>query len=136
IGGSSEQVRRGEAIVICGGERSVYDGCAQVLQVFSRQTFLAGPAGSGNRMKLAMNLVLGLNRAALAEGLAFADALGLDLRFALEVFRSGPAFSRVMDTKGEKMIAGDFRPQARLSQHLKDVWLMIAEGQGCGAAVP
>src|SRR5205823_5192567 len=62
--------------------------------------------------------------------------LGLDLRFALDVFRSGPAYSRVMDTKGEKMIAGDFRPQARLSQHLKDIRLMLAEGERCVAALP
>jgi 3-hydroxyisobutyrate dehydrogenase-like beta-hydroxyacid dehydrogenase len=76
-------------------------------------------------MKLVLNLVLGLNRAVLAEGLAFARACGVDPALALEVLRDGPAYSRVMDTKGEKMLSGDFTPQARLAQHLKDVRLIL-----------
>jgi 3-hydroxyisobutyrate dehydrogenase-like beta-hydroxyacid dehydrogenase len=52
-------------------------------------------------MKLVTNLVLGLNRAALAEGLAFSAALGLDAAAALQVMRSSMAYSRIMDTKGE-----------------------------------
>jgi 3-hydroxyisobutyrate dehydrogenase-like beta-hydroxyacid dehydrogenase len=87
-------------------------------------------------MKLVFNLVLGLNRAALAEGLAFANACGLDPAEALRVLRSGVAYSRVMETKGPKMVGHDFRPQARLSQHLKDVRLILAEARRAGAAVP
>ena len=77
-------------------------------------------------MKLVTNLVLGLNRAALAEGLAFAQQLDLDLTQTLDVLRRSMAYSRIMDTKGEKMITQDFTPQAKLSQHLKDVRLMLA----------
>ena len=76
-------------------------------------------------MKLVVNLVLGLNRAALAEGLAFAVACGIEPARALEVLRAGVSYSAVMDTKGPKMIAGDFSPQARLSQHLKDVAIIL-----------
>jgi 3-hydroxyisobutyrate dehydrogenase-like beta-hydroxyacid dehydrogenase len=76
-------------------------------------------------MKLVVNLVLGLNRAVLAEGLAFAKANALDPALALEVLQSGAAYSRVMDSKGPKMIAGDFSPEARLSQHHKDVRLIL-----------
>ena len=83
-----------------------------------------GPSGAGARLKLVTNLVLGLNRAALAEGLAFAEAMRLDPRQTLAVLQASAAYSRIMDTKGEKMIGGDFRPVARLSQHLKDVRLM------------
>ena len=77
-------------------------------------------------MKLVTNLVLGLNRAALAEGIAFAQQLDLDLAQTLGVMRRSMAYSRIMDTKGEKMITQDFTPQAKLSQHLKDVRLMLA----------
>ena len=76
-------------------------------------------------MKLITNLVLGLNRAALAEGLAFAEALGVDLRAALEVLQDSAAASTVMNAKGEKMIAADFSVQARLNQHLKDVNIIL-----------
>jgi 3-hydroxyisobutyrate dehydrogenase-like beta-hydroxyacid dehydrogenase len=82
------------------------------------------------------NLVLGLNRAALAEGLTFARSLGLDPGLTLAVLREGAAYSRAMDAKGPKMIAGDFTPQARLSQHLKDVRLILAEARRAGAATP
>jgi 3-hydroxyisobutyrate dehydrogenase-like beta-hydroxyacid dehydrogenase len=76
-------------------------------------------------MKLVVNLVLGLNRAALAEGLAFAKSSNIDPAKALEVLRAGVSYSAVMDTKGLKMISGDFSPQARLSQHRKDVAIIL-----------
>jgi 3-hydroxyisobutyrate dehydrogenase-like beta-hydroxyacid dehydrogenase len=87
-------------------------------------------------MKLVVNLVLGLNRAVLAEGLALARSCGLDPSAALEIPRAGPAASRVMDVKGTKMLSGDFTPQARLAQHLKDVHLILKMGHDCGARVP
>lgn len=87
-------------------------------------------------MKLVVNLVLGLHRAVLAEGLSFAKACGVDPAVALDVLQAGPTFSRVMETKGKKMLAGDFEPQARLSQHLKDVRLILAEGSKHEAKTP
>jgi 3-hydroxyisobutyrate dehydrogenase-like beta-hydroxyacid dehydrogenase len=134
--GSSELVRGGEAVVMVGGDVTVSGECRDLFAAFAREWFHVGPCGSGARMKLAVNLVLGLNRAALAEGLAFARACGMDLAQTLRVLRAGAAYSRVMDAKGEKMITGDFRPQARLSQHLKDVRLILAEAERAGARAP
>jgi 3-hydroxyisobutyrate dehydrogenase-like beta-hydroxyacid dehydrogenase len=125
VGGSSEQARNGDVIVLAGGAAEHVDDARDILGAFARRVFHVGPCGSGARMKLALNLVLGLNRAVLAEGLAFARACGLDPALALEVLRDGPAYSRVMDTKGQKMLTGDFTPQARLAQHLKDVRLIL-----------
>ena len=87
-------------------------------------------------MKLIVNLVLGLNRAALAEGLSFARSVGVSPGRALEILKSGVAYSRVMDTKGIKMLKRDFRPQARLSQHLKDVRLILSLGKRAKAKLP
>lgn len=87
-------------------------------------------------MKLVVNLVLGLNRAVLAEGLAFAEHLGVDPRQALQVLQAGPAASGVMETKGRKMLESDFGLQARLTQHLKDVRLILAVGQQTGERLP
>ena len=87
-----------------------------------------GASGSAAKMKLVSNLVLGLNRAALAEALVFANAIGVDPASALEVLRGSMAYSRVMDVKGQKMLDEDFTVQARLSQHLKDVRLILASG--------
>ncbi len=126
ISGSSAQAREGDVIWMVGGEREAFERCAEIFRCLARETVHTGAAGSGSKMKLVTNLVLGLNRAALAEGLALAGALDLDLAQTLAVLLKSAAYSRIMDTKGEKMISGDFTPVARLSQHLKDVRLMLA----------
>ena len=127
IAGSSSQVRSGDVVVMLGGTAAAVQRCESLLVVLAKQWFHLGPWGSGARMKLVVNLVLGLNRAVLAEGLSFAKSIGVEPRQALEVLMAGPAFSRVMETKGEKMLTRDFTPQARLTQHHKDVALILAE---------
>ncbi len=136
VSGSSAQVERGEVTVMVGGQPADFARAGDLLACFARRVFHLGPWGAGARMKLVSNLVLGLNRAALAEGLAFADALGLDSASALEVLRASMAYSRIMDTKGGKMVEGDFSVEARLSQHLKDVRLILAEADSAGLALP
>jgi len=136
VAGSSEQARNREAIVLCGGESDVLSACRDLLDCFAREVFHVGPSGAGAQMKLVVNLVLGLNRAVLAEGLAYARASAIDPETALEILQAGPAYSGVMDTKGEKMLCGDFAPQARLAQHLKDVRLILETGASCQARLP
>jgi 3-hydroxyisobutyrate dehydrogenase-like beta-hydroxyacid dehydrogenase len=136
ISGSSEQLSHGDVLVMAGGSKAAFRQCAGLFRAFARETIHTGPSGSGAKMKLVTNLVLGLNRAALAEGLNFADALELDGRKTLAILRASMAYSRIMDTKGEKMLQRNFKPQARLSQHLKDVRLMIAAAKQAGAKLP
>lgn len=136
ISGSSEQARRGEATVIVGGPRETFEACADLWRVMCQKVFHVGPCGSAARMKLITNLVLGLNRAALAEGLAFAEAIGVAPAAALEVMAGSMAYSRAMDAKGRKMIEHDFTVQARLSQHLKDVRLMLQAAGEAGMPLP
>lgn len=136
VGGSSQQARDGEAIIMCGGSDDAFARCRFLFDDLAARVFHPGPVGSGSRMKLAVNLVLGLNRAVLAEGLVFAEKLGLDPEDTLEVLKAGPAWSRVMDTKGEKMLRSDFEPQAKAAQHLKDVRVILEAGQNTGAYLP
>lgn len=126
VSGSSAQLLQQDVLVMVGGDAAVFERCRDWFASFAREVIHVGPCGSGAKMKLVTNLVLGLNRAALAEGLAFAQQLDLDLTQTLDVLRRSMAYSRIMDTKGEKMITQDFTPQAKLSQHLKDVRLMLA----------
>lgn len=134
--GSSVQAREGQAVVMVGGDRGAVAASRDVLDCLGREVFHVGPAGAGSRMKLVVNLVLGLNRAALAEGLTLAKAQKLDLPTTLAILKSGAAYSAVMDAKGPKMLAGDFAPQARLSQHLKDVRLMLAAAERTATHLP
>jgi 3-hydroxyisobutyrate dehydrogenase-like beta-hydroxyacid dehydrogenase len=136
ISGSSEQTRRGEATVIVGGEPSDFEACADLWPILGGKAFHVGPCGSAAKMKLVMNLVLGLNRAALAEGLVFAEAIGLNPAASLEVLQGSAAYSKAMDIKGRKMIEGNFQVQARLSQHFKDVRLMLDAAKSAGLELP
>ena len=125
ISGSSEQTRQGAAMVMVGCDEPTFLANQDLWRVLAGQAFHTGPCGSASRMKLVSNLILGLNRAALAEGLAFADNLGIKLPVALEILQQSAAYSRVMDTKGHKMLNQDFSPQAKLAQHYKDVQLIL-----------
>ena len=136
LAGSSQQARAGELIVTAGGPIEIFRQSEELFRCFAKQWFHVGSWGSGARTKLVVNLVLGLNRAALAEGLSFARACGLDLNAILEILRSGAAYSTAMDTKGRKMIQSDFSPEAKLSQHLKDVRLILESARNAGAITP
>jgi 3-hydroxyisobutyrate dehydrogenase-like beta-hydroxyacid dehydrogenase len=134
--GSSRVARAGELVVTAGGPAEEFRHAEPLFRLIAKRWFHVGPWGSGARTKLVVNLVLGLNRAVLAEGLAFARRCGLDLPAVLDVLRSGAAYSAVMDAKGGKMIAGDFAAEAKLAQHLKDVRLILTAGARVGAALP
>lgn len=135
ISGSSVQTARGEATVLVGGTAEEVAALADLWAILGGRRHHVGPTGSASRMKLVTNLVLGLNRAALAEGLVFAGVLGIDPQAALDVLRDSPAASRQMETKGPKMVAGDFSVQARLGQHLKDVDLILDAAAGAGVTL-
>jgi 3-hydroxyisobutyrate dehydrogenase-like beta-hydroxyacid dehydrogenase len=136
ISGSSDQTRNHEATALVAGNRAIFDACHDLWRCLAAKTYYLGAWGNASRMKLVTNLVLGLNRAALGEGLAFAERVGLALDATLDVLMNSPAYSRIMDAKGLKMVRGDFTPQARLSQHSKDVRLMLEEATRAGASLP
>lgn len=136
IGGSSRQTAAGEAIVICGGDDAALERCRPILDAISPRLFHTGAPGTGTRMKLALNIAIGLHRAVMAEALAFAECNGIDPARALEILKAGPAYSRAMDVKGEKMIWNDFTPEARLAQHLKDVRIILEIGRSTNARLP
>lgn len=136
VSGTSEQVRRGDGVGLIGGDAKTAADAAPVLDVLFPKRFHIGSIGDGGRAKLAVNLILGLNRLALAEGLIFATRLGLDPIAFLTVARGSAAASQVMETKGVKMISGDFAPEGRARQHLKDVELMLELARKVGQKLP
>ncbi len=136
IAASSEQTRRGEALALVAGPVAAFEACRDLFACLAAKAHHVGPWGSAAKVKLVNNLIVGLNRLALAEGLAFAKAIGLDAAKTLEVLREGNASSVAMHVKGHKMVTGDFTPQAKLSQHAKDVRIMLEEAARAGASLP
>jgi 3-hydroxyisobutyrate dehydrogenase-like beta-hydroxyacid dehydrogenase len=136
VSGTSEQVRQGDGVGLIGGDQKIAVDAAPVLDALFAKSFHIGKIGDGGRAKLAVNLILGLNRLALAEGLVFAARLGLDPAAFLDVARRSAAASQVMDTKGPKMIGGDFAPEGRVRQTLKDTQLMLDQARKAGQQLP
>jgi 3-hydroxyisobutyrate dehydrogenase-like beta-hydroxyacid dehydrogenase len=127
ISGTSAELRHGSATALVAGETGAIEAAAGVLDILCPRRVYVGAIGDASRTKLAINLILQSNRAALAEGIVFAERLGLDGRSFLAAARESAAYSRVMDSKGENMLARDYRPQSHISQTLKDAELILAE---------
>jgi 3-hydroxyisobutyrate dehydrogenase-like beta-hydroxyacid dehydrogenase len=136
VSGSSGQVSRGEGVGLIGGDPRVAAEIEPILRALFPNYFHIGKVGDGGRAKLAVNLILGLNRLAMAEGLVFAERLGLDPEAFLKVARGSAAYSQVMDIKGPKMTRGDFAAEGRVTQHLKDVHLMLEQAERAGQRLP
>lgn len=120
ISGTSLQVRQGTALLLLAGDPGGLDTFEPIAGAISPNRERVGAIGDGNKVKLAINCVLGLNRAAVAEGLVLARALGLCPETFLQTALRSAARSDVMATKGPKMVAEDFSPLGRISQSKKD----------------
>ncbi|HMF34471.1 MAG TPA: NAD(P)-dependent oxidoreductase [Candidatus Lokiarchaeia archaeon] len=137
ISGSSKEIASRESAFIVGGDQASFEACSDIFAALSDNILYVSETPSmGTRAKLAVNLVLGLNRLALAEGLVFAERLGLDPARALEIFSKTAAHSRALEMKGSQMVTGDFRSYGRLAQHRKDVGIMLAAARELGVKLP
>jgi 3-hydroxyisobutyrate dehydrogenase-like beta-hydroxyacid dehydrogenase len=136
ISGTSAELRDGTATALVAGEAGAIESVGTLLDILCPRRVRVGAIGDASRTKLAINLILQDNRAALAEGIAFAERLGLDGRVFLAAARESAAYSRVMDTKGEKMLTRDFRPQSHISQTLKDAEMILEEARRRGLLLP
>lgn len=137
VSGTSAQVARGEAVGLAGGDPAMIERAAPVLDAIVPRRHYLGAVGNGSRAKLAVNLTLGLNRAAMAEGLVFATKLGLDPVAFLDVVRESAATSQVMGVKGPLMAKREYsNVQSRVDQSLKDFRLMIEQAGAKGQELP
>jgi 3-hydroxyisobutyrate dehydrogenase-like beta-hydroxyacid dehydrogenase len=136
VSGTSDQTEKGDALGLIGGDPAAADEASEVLDAICPRRHHLGAAGNGGRAKLAINLILGVNRAALAEGLVFAQTLGLDPTAFLQVARESAAQSQVMDIKGPKMVSGDYTPHGFITQTRKDFLLMLEQAKARGQGLP
>lgn len=126
VSGTSTQVAWGEGVGLVAGDAGAARAAEDVLAALFPQRRFLGAAGNGGRAKLAINLILGLNRAAIAEGVAFAERIGLDRSEFLAVAKASAAHSQVMDVKGAMWAEDRYAPpMSRVDQSLKDFGLML-----------
>jgi 3-hydroxyisobutyrate dehydrogenase-like beta-hydroxyacid dehydrogenase len=137
ISGSSAKIAAGEGRMFVGGTAADIALATPVLEAITTHRKVIGTLGQAAAAKLSTNLVLGLNRAALAEGMALAESLGIGRERYLELLLDSAATSRAAQEKGPMMVADRYTPPvATVAQHAKDVGLMLALGREAGQALP
>ena len=137
ISGTSEMFAEKNAIFMVGGARDAFEACRPIFAAASKESFYTGPNGTGGNMKLVVNLVLSLNRMALAEGLTLAAKAGLDPGRTLAVLKQSAAYSSAMDQKGERMVKRNFaKPASTLSTSYKDSRLILGLGAKVDCPLP
>ena len=137
ISGTSEMFAEKNAIFMVGGSAPAYRECEPIFRAASKEAFHMGANGTGANTKLVVNLVLSLNRMALAEGLTLAAKAGLDQAQALKVLKQSAAYSSAMDQKGERMVTRNFlKPASALSTSYKDSRLILALGAKLDCPLP
>ena len=132
VSGTSTMAWTKDLIVVAGGGSDDFEACRPLFAGFAKAAYHMGPPGSGALTKLIINLVLAINRLGLSEGLTLGMKAGLNMETLLTVLKDGAAGSKTMDQKGERMIKGNYKPESRLTTSLKDVRLMLEQGQHFG----
>lgn len=137
ISGTSSRVADRDVVMMVGGAPGDVARARPVLDAIARSVHHLGPVGAGARAKLIVNLVLGIHRLVLAEGLVLGERAGLEPGSLLEVLRDGAAYSKAMDVWGPRMTTGRFDPpSSRIRQHHKDVGLMLELGERARTELP
>lgn len=119
--GSVPAAESGSLITVTGGSREAVRAVMPILESFSSNVFYLGPNGSGLKMKLVNNLLMGGNLAILAEALLFGERLGIPRDKQIEILSMGSAASRILELKKEPLLDENFLPQFLLSHEFKDL---------------
>ncbi len=132
VTGSKGHAAAGELLFLVGGDAAVLERVRPVLAAMSRAIVYLGPSGSGARMKLVNNFVCGVQAAALAEGLAFAEACGLDSAATVDVLANGAPGSPLVKAVSARMASRNYDVQFLLPLMKKDLSYALTEAERCG----
>jgi 2-hydroxy-3-oxopropionate reductase len=122
--------------IMVGGEEADFDAARPVLDAVGKTIVHVGPNGSGQTVKAANQLIVAGNIQLLAEAVAFLEAYGVDTKAALTVLGGGLAGSKVLDQKGENMLARSFQPGFRIELHDKDLGIVTSAAREAGVVIP
>jgi 2-hydroxy-3-oxopropionate reductase len=136
VSGGEAGAVEGSLSIMVGGSAEDFADARPVLDAVGKTVVHVGPAGSGQTVKAANQLIVAGNIQLLAEAVVFLDAYGVDMRSALEVLGGGLAGSTVLARKGDNMLAGEFKPGFRLALHHKDMGIVTSAAREAGVTIP
>ena len=136
VSGGEPKAIDGTLSVMVGGKKETFERFLPVLKAMAASVTYVGDLGAGNIAKLANQIVVACNIAAVAEALSFSKKVGADPELVYQAIRGGLAGSTVMDAKAPMMIDGDFKPGFRIELHIKDLANALNAAHAVNAPVP
>lgn len=127
---------QGILAIMAGGPKDLFDECVPLLKCMGSSVAYCGEIGAGNTTKLANQIIVAANIAAVAEALSVAKKAGVDPQKVLEAIKGGLAGSRVMETKAPMMLANNTVPGFKIDLHIKDLNNAIETAHATGAYIP
>jgi 2-hydroxy-3-oxopropionate reductase len=136
VSGGQQGAIDGVLSIMVGGTRADFDTARPVFDAVGKVAALVGPAGSGQVVKAANQLVVGGTYALVAEAIVLMEASGVDTRAGLDMLAGGLAGSRILELKRESMLARDFTPGFRIDLHHKDMGIVLDAARQAEVALP
>ena len=136
VSGGEPKAIDGTLSVMVGGKKELFDKYYDLLMVMAGSVVYVGDLGAGNVAKLANQIVVAVNIAAVSEALTFAKKAGADPELVYQAIRGGLAGSTVMDAKAPMMLGRNFKPGFRIELHIKDLNNALNAAHAISSPVP
>lgn len=136
VSGGEPKAIDGSLSIMVGGDKAVFEKVKDILLKMGASAVYCGSIGAGNTTKLANQVVVAANIAAVAEAFTLAKKAGVDPQLVFEAIKGGLAGSTVMNAKGPMMIEGNFKPGFKIDLHIKDLNNALDTGHGVGSPLP
>jgi 3-hydroxyisobutyrate dehydrogenase-like beta-hydroxyacid dehydrogenase len=136
ISGSTPAVDAGTVTLLAGGDQSTFEECTPIYESIARQWFLIGPGSSGVRMKLVVNLLLGVGMQALAEAVSLGEHLLIDRNVLLDVLSKTTVIPPALTGKIQKIRDLDYSPEFPLRLMSKDMDLVVEAAERSDVVLP
>ena len=122
--------------VMVGGDAEDFAAAGEVFKAVGKTVALVGPAGSGQTVKAANQLIVAGTIELVAEAIVFLEAYGVDTEAAIKVLAGGLAGNTILQRKAAGMLARDFTPGFRIALHDKDMGIVTAAAREAGVVIP
>jgi len=136
VSGGEVGAKAASLTIMCGGEQAVFERVRPLLEKMGKNITLVGGNGDGQTTKVANQIIVALNIAAVGEALLFASKAGADPAKVRQALMGGFASSRILEVHGERMIKRTFAPGFRIRLHQKDLGLALQGARELGVSLP
>ncbi|MDY3006687.1 2-hydroxy-3-oxopropionate reductase [Anaerococcus porci] len=136
VSGGEPKAIDGTLAVMLGGDMATYEKVKPIIEKMASSIVRVGEVGAGNTTKLANQIVVALNIAAVSEAFILSKKAGVDPEAVYQAIRGGLAGSTVMDAKGPMMLERNFKPGFRIDLHIKDLQNALDTSHAVKAALP